>query len=180
MNAAERWVDVAGTPMRLVGRRPREGEALDRELRFSIPAARNTEVPLADAALREGAIVVSTLPNIGRHACLAQIVLLHEHLPSARVVHVSADAPAHWREVDAYHPDVSAPGYSLHGADPASRDAFCRAFGVGVEGKARIAHGLFALRDGVFTAVEIPTIQVGTPDVPGFLSRLRDSVRSDP
>ncbi|OQW30900.1 MAG: hypothetical protein A4E19_09145 [Nitrospira sp. SG-bin1] len=116
--------------------------------------------------------MVSTLPNIEKHACLAQIVDLEERgrerLPEWKIVHVSADHEDHWREVDRFHPNVQAAGYSLCCADQASREAF----GVGVEDHHRIAHGLFALRDGVFLKVEIPSDQMRPASIRGFLERL--------
>lgn len=46
------------------------------------------------------------------------------------------------------------------------------AFGIGVEGHQRIAHGLFGLRDGVFLAADIPDDQMKPADVRGFLTRV--------
>lgn len=124
--------------------------------------------------------MVSTLPNIEKHACLAQIVELEERshgaIPHHRIVHVSADHEAHWREVDRFHPNIQAAGYSLCCADPASREAV-EAFGVGVEGHHRIAHGLFALLDGVFLAAEIPADQMKPAEVRDFLHRVAALVR---
>lgn len=158
----------------LQGRVPSRGERLTAE--FVIPAARLADKPLTAVDLRRGSVVVSTLPNIQKHACLAQIVELeergHEQLPEWRIVHVSADHEEHWREVDRFHPNVQASGYSLCCADPASREAFVSAFGVGVEDHHRIAHGLFALQDGVFLEVEIPHDQMRSAAVRGFLERL--------
>jgi hypothetical protein len=64
---------------------------------------------------------------------------------------------------------VGAPGYSLHAASPASRFAFTHAFGVAVENHARIAHGCFALRDGVVLAAEVPYHQMHSMEVISFL-----------
>jgi hypothetical protein len=171
----DRVADLAGTPIRLLGCLPQPGERLTAA--FAIPPARHATVPLTHATLARGLVIVSTLPNIRRHACIAQILQLDEvapHLlPEATVVHVSADEPEHWREVDRFHPTVRAPGYSLHAADDASRTAFGRAFGVAVEGHARIAHGCFALRDGVVLAAEIPHHQMHSMDVLPFLAHLQ-------
>jgi peroxiredoxin len=158
----------------LQGRVPHSGERLTAD--FIIPAARLADKPLTADSLRCGLVVLSTLPNIEKHACLAQIVDLeeqgHEQLPGLRIVHVSADHEDHWREVGRFHPNVQAAGYSLCCADPASREAFVLAFGVGVEDHHRIAHGLFALRDGVFLEVEIPHDQMRPAAVRSFLERL--------
>ncbi|MGE0644795.1 MAG: hypothetical protein AB7P24_14090 [Nitrospira sp.] len=158
----------------LQGRVPSRGERLTAE--FTIPAARLAETPLTADGLRRGLVLVSTLPNIQKHACMAQIVALEEQgsekLSDWTIVHVSADHEDHWREVDRFHPNVRAAGYSLCCADPASRAAFVSAFGVGVEDHHRIAHGLFALRDGIFLEVEIPHDQMRPAEVDGFLLRL--------
>lgn len=146
------------------------------EVSFSIPAARHAASSLSAAELLQGLVIVSTLPNIQKHACIAQIVDLEaqakERVPLARLVHISSDHADHWLEVDRFHPDVETPGYSLCCADPVSRQAFAQAFGVGVVAHQRIAHGLFALHEGVFVAVEIPEDQMRTPEVARFLEQL--------
>lgn len=170
----KRIAQLGSDRIHLLGHVPRRGERLTAE--FVIPAARLADKPLMAVDLRRGSVVVSTLPNIQKHACLAQIVELeergHEELPEWRIVHVSADHEEHWREVDRFHPNVQASGYSLCCADPVSREAFVSAFGVGVEDHHRIAHGLFALQDGVFLEVEIPHDQMRSAAVRGFLERL--------
>jgi hypothetical protein len=176
----KRTAQLGSDRIHLLGYVPRRGESLTAE--FVIPAARLADKPLTAVDLRRGLVVVSTLPNIQKHACLAQIVELeergHEQLPEWRIVHVSADHEEHWREVDRFHPNVQASGYSLCCADPASREAFVLAFGVGVEDYHRIAHGLFALRDGVFLEVEIPHDQMRSVSVRGFLERLVEETRA--
>jgi hypothetical protein len=171
MHHIDRLADLGGTPIRLLGHLPRTGEWLHAD--FALPAARNAIAPLTPSELCRGLVIVSTLPNIRRHACISQIVQLDDEtphiLPGARVFHVSADEAEHWREVDRFHPGVGAPGYSLHAATRASRVAFTHAFGVAVEGHARIAHGCFALRDGVILAAEVPYDQMHSMDVVPFL-----------
>lgn len=170
----KRTAQLGSDRIHLLGQVPRCGERLTAE--FVIPAARLADKPLTAVDLRRGLVVVSTLPNIQKHACLAQIVELeergHEQLPDLKIIHVSADHEEHWQEVDRFHPTIRAAGYSLCCADPASREAFVSAFGVGVEDHHRIAHGLFALRDGVFLEVEIPHDQMRSAAVRGFLERL--------
>ena len=169
-----RSADLGDHLIYLQGRVPSRGERLTAE--FVIPAARLADKPLTAAELRQGLVVVSTLPNVQKHACLAQIVELEERrderLPNVRIVHVSADHAEHWEEVDRFHPNVRSAGYSLCCADQSSREAFVLAFGVGVENHHRIAHGLFALRDGVFLHVEIPDDQMRPAEVRGFLRQL--------
>ena len=166
---------LGDTPLRLLGRLPQPGELLaDRP--FSVPPARNAGAPLTTASLREGLVLVSTLPNIGRHACAAQILDFEEQsmrrLDACRMIHVSTDEARFWSEVDHFHPALGAEGYSLFDADEASIAAFGLSFGVAVEGHGRIAHGLFALADGVFVGAEIPFQQLAVPDVGGFLDRV--------
>jgi peroxiredoxin len=169
-----RTAQLGDERIRLVGLVPCHGDRLISE--FEIPAARLASNPLTAADLRQGFVVVSTLPNIEKHACLAQIVELeersHERLPGLRIVHVSADHEEHWREVDRFHPDIRSAGYSLCRAESASREAFVQAFGVGVDGHHRIAHGLFALQDGIFLAAEVPNDQMRPADVASFIDAL--------
>lgn len=166
----------------LLGNAPRPGDALAGE--FTIPAARFAEADLTSGHLQRGWVVLSTLPNIRRHACASQIldleegILLFPHPP--RLYHVSGDEAVHWKEVDHFHPDLKAPGFTLHGASDASRLGFTRAFGVGVRGRHRIAHGLFALRDGEFFDVEIPDDQMQPPPVEAFLHRLAHTMGQTP
>jgi len=158
----------------LLGTLPRPGDVLCREP-FAIPPARHANAPLTPDSLARGLVLLSTLPNISRHACAAQILELEEEalhrLDEFRLVHVSADEPACWREVDHFHPVLRAEGFSLHGAQAESRRAFGEAFGVSVKENHRIAHGLFALLDGLFLAAEVPFDQMAVPDVSGFLGR---------
>jgi hypothetical protein len=168
-----RVAHLAGRRFLLPGPGPRVGDRL--AARFSIPAARHATAPLRGDDIERGFVVVSTLPNIEKHACIAQIVDLEEravclaHVP--RIFHVSADAARHWVEVDFFHRTIAAPGYSLAGADDESRRSFTRAFGVEVAGERRIAHGLFALWRGEFLAIDIPVDQMLTPAVVDFLDR---------
>lgn len=169
-----RQARLGATPLQLEGAMPQVGERL--QASFSIPAARHAGSSLTAIELSQGVVIVSTLPNIQKHACMSQIVDLEaqakEWVPSARLMHVSSDHADHWLEVDQFHPDVETPAYSLCCADLASRHAFVQAFGVGVVDHQRIAHGLFALNGGVFVAVEIPEDQMRAPEVRGFLDRL--------
>jgi hypothetical protein len=89
--------------------------------------------------------------------------------PGARLLHVSADAAACWYEVDLFHPELEAAGYSLHEADSDSVQAFTHLFGVAVAGNRRIAHGMFALENGVITVADIPLQQMGVPSIGRFM-----------
>jgi len=169
-----RMVKLGDQLLELEGASPVVGARLEAD--FSLPAARHSVDPLDRAALSEGLVIVSTLPNIGKHACIAQVVdLEHVTRPLAqwRIVHVSADPASYWSEVDTYHPDIESAAWTLHGASQESRVAFCAAFGVGVVGHRRIAHGLFAIEDGLFASVMIPRDQLSAPSVRQFVQALR-------
>jgi peroxiredoxin len=167
----ERKVSVQGRTYHLPDSAPRPGTRL--EAAFAIPGARNARAPLTAGDFAVGLTLVSTLPNIEKNACAMQIVHLEEHayaeFPGARVVHVSSDDAENWEEVDEFHGNLTAAGYTLADASDDSRAAFCAAFGVGVRESRRIAHGLFALRDGVFVAAVVPEAQMETPDIHAFL-----------
>jgi len=169
-----RTVKLGDTLIELEGSAPVLGSPLRGE--FALAPARHARSPLLASDLRAGWIVLSTLPNIEKHACIVQILDLEEALvkmePRPRLVHVSADEADHWHEVDHIHPDLTAPGYTLASTSPRDRAAFTAAFGVGVRGKRRIAHGLFDLRDGTFENAEIPYDQMEPPNVVGFVARL--------
>lgn len=166
--------------------------------RFSIPPARNSMSPLTDARVCSGAVIVSTLPNIAKHACLQQIVDLEEKLhvgscnvspqlqlektlqyplEPVQIYHVSSDEAKYWNEVDVFHPSLKAPGFSLYGVNEESRAGFTNAFGIAVRNTSRIAHGLFGLYDGVFQVIDIPEQQMGTPDIEGFLEQYFSAIK---
>lgn len=165
---------MGGKAIALLGDEPRVGARIDRP--FSVPPARGATAPLTEKDLSQGLVILSTLPNIHRHACVAQIIdlertLPHE-LPQARIVHVSGDSRERWSEVDRYHPDVTSASYTLASATSHSRQVFVETFGVAVENHWRIAHGLFAIDHGVVVMADIPTDQMQRPRVGRFLSTL--------
>jgi len=169
-----RTVKLGDALIELEGSAPVLGSPLRGE--FAIAPARHARTPLLASDLRAGWVVLSTLPNIEKQACIGQILELEEAVvkmaPRPRLVHVSADEAHHWHEVDHIHPHLTAPGYTLASTSSEDRAAFAAAFGVGVRGSRRIAHGLFGLRDGTFEDTEIPYDQMGSPNVVEFLARL--------
>jgi len=169
-----RTAKLGDTMIELEGSAPVLGSPLRGE--FAIAPARHAGTPLLASDLRAGCVVLSTLPNIEKHACIFQILDLEEAIvkmePRPRLVHVSADEAHHWHEVDHIHPHLKAPGYTLASTSSEDRAAFTAAFGVGVRGTWRIAHGLFGLRDGTFEEAEIPYDQMESPNVVEFLARL--------
>jgi hypothetical protein len=169
-----RRVWVGEVPYELVGEPPAPGVCLRDD--FEIPAARAAQPYLDRATLCDGLVFLSTLPDIRKHACVAQVLGLERHvracLPAARIHHVASDAPEWWTEVDEYHPDTTAGGYCLALAEPASAEVFRTVFGVGVVGSHRVAHGLFAMLHGVILASDVPAQQFGTPEVDRFVARV--------
>jgi len=164
---------VGTRTVELYGRALAAGDRVDVD--FTIPPARASFVPLTGERLGRGLVLMTTLPNIHKHACAAQIVqteaLARRVLPEAEVLHVASDRPEYWQEVDHLHGDVRAAGYSLKTS--ADGDVFRAAFGVGVRGSDRIARGLFALYRGVVLAADVPEDQARTPDVARFVERTR-------
>jgi len=175
-----RTVRLGERLLRLPWRAPAIGSRLEAE--FHIPPARRTNAPLTRDSLARGLVVVSTLPNIEKHACVAQIVDLEEHgrclVHQPRIVHVSSDPARHWAEVDLFHPGIVSESYSLAECDGESRRSFAQAFGVAVEGEPRITHGLFALLDATFLAVEIPFDQMRPPWVTDFLDAVHGALHA--
>lgn len=173
-DAPPRQVRVMGALRTLRGDAVRVGDVVHGA--WSLPRVRGDGAPLGADSLRDGLAFVSTLPNIHKHACVAQVLRLEHEVshawPHARVHHVSADGPETWAELDDFHAEVRAGAYSLALATEASSDAFRACFGVGVEGTPRVAHGLFAVLDGVVLGSEIPFEQMGAADVDLFLERL--------
>lgn len=168
-----RRAHVGKQVVELYGRVLAAGDIIDGD--FTITAARGSCEPLTGDRLRRGLVVMTTLPNIHKHACAAQIVqtelLARSLLPRADVMHVASDAPAYWQEVDHFHGDVQADGYSL--ALSADADAFRAMFGVGVRGSHRIARGLFSIWHGTVLAADVPEDQGRSPNVRRFIERTR-------
>ncbi len=163
----------------LLGKKPRIGERLEAD--FEIKPARNSKESLTKKILSKGLTIVSTLPNIHTNACHYQVLdlenLTKKLIPEAKIFHIASDAKSHWKEVDEIHPDLKAYGFSLYESELKDREYFASAFGVGVEGNARIAHGLFGLYEGVFCAAYIPMQQMGNPDIHYFLTQFLKNLK---
>ena len=175
-----RHADLGGRPIVLLGHLPHPGRALVDV--FTLPAILRGTPPLTEADLVRGTVVVATLPSIQRNASVVRLVELEgvcaQRHPSARIVLVSQEESVQSNEVDCCRGRMSAASYTLSGASESSRVSFAWAFGVGVLGDQRIAHGLFALRDGVFVAADVPFDQMQLPDVSGVLTALDGALRS--
>jgi hypothetical protein len=118
-------------------------------------------------------VIVSTLPNIEKRACTAQILALDKELGASRL----RSRVVHWSQLERLHDQVNASGYTVDGASDEDRERFARAFGVAVVGERRIAHGLFALRDGVFLGAVVPENQFRSPSVRLFVQRLERLIK---
>lgn len=176
----KRKVYLGESEIHLLGKKPRVGERLDAE--FEIKPARNSKKSLTKKELSKGLTIVSTLPNIHTNACHYQVLdlenLSKKIIPEAKIFHISSDAISHWKEVDEIHPDLKAYGFSLYESELKDREYFTKAFGVGVEGNVRIAHGLFGLYNGIFCAAYIPIQQMGNPDIHYFFSLFLKNLNS--
>ncbi len=165
--------------IKLIGNRPKEMQQI--KGKFAIPAARNTKKSLRLKGLSNGTLILSTLPNIGKHACVRQILdveeksekILGKKIP---IYHVSSDEPEKWGEVTEIHPNVKAKGYSIYKMNNEEKKEFLNNFGVEVENNQRIAHGLFGIKNGKIMTSLIPTIQMGNPDVNRFLKKFQSKI----
>lgn len=145
---------------------------------FVLPEAIGTG-SISDAIMRKGLVIVSTLPNIQKEHCVQQILELETYtyklLPaSTKIIHVSADERIDWKIAEKNLAGIPFHAYTLYDAEAQSAAAFREAFGVGVVGNHRIAHGLFALLNGKFINLQIPDDQLGVPNVPLFLKEILD------
>jgi hypothetical protein len=157
---------LAGRPILLLGHLPHPGRALVDV--FRLPAVDHAGARLTDEDLRVGTVAVSTSPSLGPDS-MRQLEALknacRRDLPFARVVHVSHDMDSSAAIDGSVHGEL----YTLEGASESSCVSFTWAFGVGVLGEKQIAHGLFALREGIFVAAETPFDQRPLHDVSGFI-----------
>jgi len=162
----------------LLGKKPSKGWKLTEY--FQANPARKTRSKLTSDCLKKGLVIVSTLPNIRSFACSQQILDLENEvkaqIPSARIYHIASDPKSGWKEVEELHPFLDSPGFTLHGVPAEFVDSFKRAFGVGVKGTPRIAHGLFALLDGEFLVSYIPRQQYGVPNIRKFIRKIIESL----
>ncbi len=158
----------------LIGKRPQTGFSLQKT--FSIPAAYNAKRALKNDSLKKGWVIISTLPNIRSNECSMQILNLENEIKKLnekiRIFHIACDSPDHWEGVKELHPSLKAKGFCLNLAAKKDVMNFKESFGVGVKGSERIAHGLFAFRDGKLIGSLIPKQQYGIPNIKGFLKSL--------
>lgn len=168
-----RTVKLGSEVCYLEGKEPSVGSILD--CTFLIPEVTGTSA-IADINLKKDLIIISTLPNVAKDHCIQQIVeletLAKKLLPgSVKIYHVSSDSRLDWKTAQSKIP-FSIKAYTLYDAVQISRFEFKEAFGVGVVGSERLAHGLFALFRGQFIAVQIPNEQLGVPNIPLFINQI--------
>lgn len=168
-----RVVQLGGRSVRLERDEPRRGATFDAV--FVLPRV-DASGTLASADMSRGVHVVATLPNVRKRECSRQIDRLEKHVVDAvlpaELHDVTADDDSAWVTPKRRHPGLATRAYALLRAPSEHREAFKRAFGVGVVGERRSARGLFALVDGVFVSVIIPQNQLEGPSVKLFVSRL--------
>jgi len=176
-----RTVRVGVESFELEGEPPTLGGLLNYS--FILPDARGPNhiltPSITEADLKKGLVIISTLPNIQKQHCLQQIKelesLTYKLLPrSTKIFHVSADDRSDWKKAEEHLASVRFHAYTLADAAEESVVSFKAAFGVGVKGTHRIAHGLFALLNGKFINLQVPDDQLGVPNVPLFLKEILD------
>ena len=163
----------------LKGKRPAKGTRIAAD--FKLLPARCADKPLSAQDISKGCVIISTLPNIQKHACMRQILDLEHsvkrNFKGACLVHVSSDEIEHWKEVDELHPNLKAKAYTLNGAEKVDIRSFSEAFGVSVEGHHRIAHGIFGLKDGKVLTSMIPRQQMVNSNVSAFVGRFKKAIK---
>ncbi|WCL50010.1 hypothetical protein [Leptospira sp. GIMC2001] len=171
-----RRVFLGDHSMQLQGDKPKPGKRILGC--FHANPARKTRAVLNENKINRGLVIISTLPNIRSFACSQQVLDLElevrAHLPEAKIYHIASDPKSGWDEVEKLHPFLKSPGFTLVGVDKSSVESFKKEFGVGVEGNKRIAHGLFALKNGEFLVSYIPRQQYGVPNIKRFVNRVKD------
>lgn len=172
-----RVVSLGGRSIRLQGAAPSVGRRL--VATFEAPRLDRARCLSADD-LKVGLHIVATLPNVRKRECALQIARLEKHVESARLRaslhYVTADDDSAWEVPASLHPGLPERAHCLLRAPLPDREAFKEAFGVGVVGERRIARGLFALTEGVFSFVAIPQNQLEGPSVKLFVTALAKRV----
>lgn len=168
-------VYLGDSPIQLIGKRPKPGQKL--ALKPKLPGVYNTRKDFGSVAKEKGYLFVSTLPNVKTHACSAQVyeleTLLAEKGIEATICHISSDGKSSWSEVKKLHPGLKCLGFTLQEADKETVLTFKESLGVGVSNSHRLAHGLFAYKDGKLIGSLIPKQQYGSPNIKKFLSKIK-------
>lgn len=161
----------------LTGKRPKKGFQWQHNFQF-LPAL-NTESNFPNLKNKKGLIFISTLPNVRSFACSTQVLDLEEELKKrkiqAKIIHIASDGKDAWSEIKKLHPTIKAHGYSLKNGNPDDINTLKEILGIGVVSSHRLAHGLFAIQDGILISSLIPKQQYGVPNIKKFLNELKQS-----
>ncbi|XDD43816.1 hypothetical protein AB3N58_05560 [Leptospira sp. WS60.C2] len=167
-------VYLGDTPVFLTGKRPKEGDRLDRNLELT--PAFNTKSKRVHLKDQNELLFISTLPNVKSFACSAQVLDLEEEIKKrkipAKIIHLASCGKDSWMEIKKLHPHLKAKGYSLQNGKKEDVSYLKDSLGVGVSQSHRLAHGLFVLRNGTVIASYIPKQQYGVPNIKRFLNRI--------
>lgn len=170
-------VYLGDMPVELTGKRPKIGFQWKHKFQFS--PALNTKSKFPNLKNEKGLIFISTLPNVRSFACSAQVLELEEELKKrkipAKIIHIASDGKDAWSEIKKLHPKLKAHGYSLKNGNTGDVNKLKEILGIGVVSSHRLAHGLFAIQDGILISSLIPKQQYGVPNIKKFLNKLKHS-----
>ncbi|TGL67360.1 hypothetical protein [Leptospira levettii] len=173
-------VYLGDLPVELIGKRPRLGKPIEGKYRFT--PVLNAKNKFPNLQKSKGIIFLSTLPNVKSFACSAQVLDLEVEITKrkipAKIFHLASCGNDSWAEIKKLHPQLKARGYSLKNCSQIEVENFKQKLGVGVKNSHRLAHGLFALKDGKIIASYIPKQQYGVPNIKNFLNRLERGLYS--
>ncbi|TGK87123.1 hypothetical protein EHQ24_05900 [Leptospira noumeaensis] len=169
-------VYLGDEPVELTGKRPKNGFKWKEDFQFAPVLNTNSKFP--NLRIRKGIFLISTLPNVKSFACSTQVLELEEEIIkrkiSAKIIHLASDGITSWEEIKKLHPHLKAHGYSLKNCNEKEINTLKTMLGIGVIGSHRLAHGLFAIQDGILISSLIPKQQYGVPDIKKFLNQLQD------
>ncbi|TGL09271.1 hypothetical protein [Leptospira levettii] len=173
-------VYLGDLPVELIGKRPRLGKPIEGKYRFT--PVLNAKNKFPNLQKSKGIIFLSTLPNVKSFACSAQVLDLEVEITKrkipAKIFHLASCGKDSWSEIKKLHPQLKARGYSLQNCSQNEVNTFKQILGVGVKNSHRLAHGLFALKNGKIIASYIPKQQYGVPNIKHFLNRLERGLYS--
>ncbi|MDF3819389.1 hypothetical protein P3G55_05740 [Leptospira sp. 96542] len=167
-------VFLGNKKIQLVGKRPKLGNELPLVPKFK--GVHNTKQKFDEIFINKGYFFISTLPNVKSHACGAEVydleILLSEKGIDAKICHISSDGKSSWSEVKKLHPNLKGLEFSLDGCDKEMVQNFKESLGIGVTSSHRLAHGIFAYKDGKLVKSLIPKQQYGVPNIKKFINEL--------
>ncbi|TGL47708.1 hypothetical protein EHQ55_11305 [Leptospira meyeri] len=169
-------VYLGDMPVELTGKRPKIG--LKWCYTFQFKPVLNTNSKFPNLKRRKGFFLISTLPNVKSYACSTQVLDLEEEIKkrniSAKIIHIASDGETSWDDIKKLHPHLKAYGYTLKSCKEDDVIKLKNMLGIGVIGSHRLAHGLFAIQDGILISSMIPKQQYGVPNIKKFLTQLKN------